>query len=110
MSDDQRKTALRIANIPERQFEQLLESDSPPSVTALAELGRTGKLKPPPDPFVEALKRANKEFASFDIQQAVRRVDQKGRHEIGRQIQKLWIWSGEVADLMNARWEELGTP
>lgn len=40
LSERQRKTALRVANIPEEDFEQAVESDYPPSVTALAEAGK----------------------------------------------------------------------
>jgi hypothetical protein len=40
LSGDQQKTALRVANVPEDQFEQQVESDKPPSVTQLANQGR----------------------------------------------------------------------
>jgi hypothetical protein len=40
LSEHQRKTALRIANVPEKEFDAAVESDSPPTVTALAEEGR----------------------------------------------------------------------
>ena len=40
LSEHQRKTALRIANLPEKEFDAAVESDSPPTVTALAEEGR----------------------------------------------------------------------
>ena len=33
LSERQRKTALRVANVPEDLFEELVESDDPPSVT-----------------------------------------------------------------------------
>ena len=39
MSDRQRKTALRVAAVDADKFEALVESDSPPTVTTLAELG-----------------------------------------------------------------------
>ena len=40
MSDHQRKQAQRVANIPEDQFEEQVESESPPTVTRLAEQGK----------------------------------------------------------------------
>jgi len=40
MSEDQRKTALRVANIPEDEFEAAVESDNPPTMTDLARRGR----------------------------------------------------------------------
>lgn len=39
LSERQRKTALRVANVPEHEFEKAIESDNPPTVTALAERG-----------------------------------------------------------------------
>jgi hypothetical protein len=39
MSDHQRKTALRVAAVPKDEFEKKVESNNPPSVTELAELG-----------------------------------------------------------------------
>ncbi len=43
LSADQAKTALRVANVPKDLFEELVESENPPTVTALAEQGT----KPP---------------------------------------------------------------
>jgi hypothetical protein len=39
LSEHQRKQALRVANVPEAEFEAAIESDSPPTVTQLAEQG-----------------------------------------------------------------------
>ena len=39
LSDRQRKTALRVASIPEPEFERQVESPAPPSITRLAEQG-----------------------------------------------------------------------
>ncbi|MFO0349980.1 MAG: hypothetical protein ACK51S_08615 [Alphaproteobacteria bacterium] len=43
LSEHQRKTALRVAAIPEPEFTQAVESDAPPTVTALAERGRQAR-------------------------------------------------------------------
>jgi hypothetical protein len=40
LSPDQAKTALRVANVPRESFEQQVESDRPPTVTALAAQGK----------------------------------------------------------------------
>lgn len=40
LSEYQRKTALRVANIPKADFEAAVESDDPPTVSALAEQGK----------------------------------------------------------------------
>ena len=37
LSERQRKTALRVANVPEQDFNQSVESADPPTVTKLAE-------------------------------------------------------------------------
>lgn len=39
LSDRQRKTALRVASIDKDEFERVIESDNPPTVTQLAEMG-----------------------------------------------------------------------
>jgi hypothetical protein len=43
LSEHQRKTALRIANIPRDEFEAAVESVAPPTITALAERGTTSR-------------------------------------------------------------------
>lgn len=40
LSKDQQVQAVRVANIPKEEFEVLVESDDPPTVTALAERGK----------------------------------------------------------------------
>jgi hypothetical protein len=40
MSDWQRKTALRVANVPRDEFESSIESEHPPTVTQVAEQGK----------------------------------------------------------------------
>lgn len=49
LSERQQKTAVRVANIPEEDFEAKVESDSPPTVTALAEQGTQKKVFDPFD-------------------------------------------------------------
>lgn len=39
LSERQKKTALRLATVPEEKFDAEVESDNPPSVTKLAEMG-----------------------------------------------------------------------
>lgn len=43
LSRDQQVTAVRIANVPAEEFEAAIESDKPPTVTALAEAGRKAR-------------------------------------------------------------------
>jgi hypothetical protein len=57
LSEHQRKTALRVANVPEAEFERAVESDKPPTVTYLAEEGTAKK------PLVDLGDRNPEEFA-----------------------------------------------
>jgi hypothetical protein len=43
LSERQRKTALRVANVPAAEFEKAVESPTPPTVTTLAERGTGAK-------------------------------------------------------------------
>jgi hypothetical protein len=67
LSDHRRKTALRVAAIPEVEFNRQVESERPPTVTQLAEQGRTQRVSIP-DPAAETLKAACSaldQFAKF---------------------------------------------
>jgi hypothetical protein len=59
LSRDQKHTALRVASVPKGLFETLVESDDPPTVTGLAELGTRKipyKHTVPSENFAEATK------------------------------------------------------
>ena len=40
LSEHQRKTMLRVANVPAEEFERQVESDEPPTIGELAEQGK----------------------------------------------------------------------
>lgn len=65
MSDHQRKQAGRVANVPEEQFNSVVESDSPSTVTKLAEMGK--KSQPPRqiDPDAVAAREKLEKLADF---------------------------------------------
>ena len=46
LSERQRKTAIRVSNVPGEVFEAAVDSDDPPTVTALAERGKQTRPKP----------------------------------------------------------------
>lgn len=46
LSEYQRKTALRVVSIPEEKREALIESENPPTVTQLSDLGKQSRPKP----------------------------------------------------------------
>jgi hypothetical protein len=58
MSRHQKRTALRVSNIPGEDFEAAVESDNPPTVTALAQRGK----KPTPKPLIDLEGRDPKDF------------------------------------------------
>ncbi|MCF1744753.1 hypothetical protein [Paradevosia shaoguanensis] len=58
MSKRQAVTAIRVANVPAEQFEKLVESSTPPTVTKLAEMGTT----PAPKPIIDLHGRDPGEF------------------------------------------------
>lgn len=78
LSERQRKTALRVVSVPKETRDALIESDDPPTVTRLAEMGKQKKPEPlidlegiPPANFARAteLKGSLKRLAQFCEQQ-----------------------------------------
>lgn len=62
LSEHQRKTALRVASVPEADFEAQVESPEPPTVTQLAEQGRQRR-EQPSEPAIDL--EPLKKFARF---------------------------------------------
>lgn len=52
MSERQQVTATRVANVPAAEFERQIESETPPTITKLADMGRIPRQQPaePPKP------------------------------------------------------------
>lgn len=68
MSKDQEKQAVRVARVPAETFETLVESDAPPTISTLAELGTaTKQAKVAPPGFADATLAidAVRQFAVF---------------------------------------------
>lgn len=72
LSDHQRKSALRVANVPRDEFEAAVENDKPPTVTELAARGTASRPTAPPiavapaDPATAARAQALlRDFATF---------------------------------------------
>lgn len=72
MSEHQRKQTMRVGNVPDDEFERLVESDSPPTLSQLADIGK--QKQPPKQQFaaathaVGALRRFVKEAEKYDPQ------------------------------------------
>ncbi len=66
LSKDQEVTAVRVSNVADADFDAAVESDNPPTVTALAEQGKKPR-SPPPEGFAEASKLIGtvRRFAEF---------------------------------------------
>src|SRR6185369_4811300 len=65
MSERQAKTAVRVANVPTDYFEEAVESEKPPTVTKLAEMGKQSKPAPPGFKQATHLLGTVKRFADF---------------------------------------------
>jgi hypothetical protein len=46
LSEHQQKTAVRVSRVPDEEFQEAVESQDPPTVTALAERGKQSRPKP----------------------------------------------------------------
>lgn len=116
LSEHQRKTALRIANIPEDEFERQIESDDPPTVTALAEQGR--QRRPPtidtsylenqtPDDFHQMILLGGlcdwiiERSAGINLRAAARRLSDERRNNIGEKLAKCEIWLTSAKEVFN---------
>jgi len=98
LSERQRKTALRVANVPEQDFTEQVESDAPPTVTKLAE---QGKRKPVDlkgrDPsefnkalhFIAAFERHLKKCREYDIGKVVASLNDDERKRLRSIIDKV---------------------
>ena len=76
LSEHQAKTAVRVANIPSEEFETAVESENPPTVTALAEQGKHAR----PVVRVDLLDLGGRDPEEFAIS-----TDGQGRlHELAR--------------------------
>lgn len=71
LSRDQRVTAIRVASVPAEDFDEAVESDEPPTITALADAGKATK----PKPLIDLKGRDPADFAaSTDAQGNLRRL------------------------------------
>lgn len=53
MSERQQKTALRVANVPEAEFNKQVDSPTPPTLTALSEQGKQRREPPNPETWLK---------------------------------------------------------
>lgn len=110
LSKDQEKQAVRVANVPAAEFEAAVESDAPPTITALAERGTEKRPKAPPPAGVEEATKLTgllRELTLFGEQYHPRHVAQGlFPHEgpmLLRQIASVERWLHEFKHVLEAR-------
>lgn len=99
LSERQRKTALRVADVPEPEFTSLVESDAPPTVTKLAEIGTKKQLvdlkgRDPKEfnkslHFIALFDRHLKKCSEYEIEQTTAILTTEERAELRSIINKI---------------------
>lgn len=99
LSEDQRKNALRVASIDGAEFDALVESDNPPTLTKLAEIGTKKQIldlkgRDPKEfnkslHFIALFERHLKKCDEYDIESATSILTQDERAELRSIINKI---------------------
>lgn len=99
LSKDQQVQAVRMANIPEEQFEMQVEAEKPLSPSELAQQGRREYLsKPKPEGFADAihfkgaLKMLAEKTDNFEPDYIIGGMDEKDKQECRKLIGKIEKW------------------
>lgn len=104
LSEHQIKTANRLANIPENEFEQAIESDTPPTITELSEEGkriaanREYLSRPKPEGFADQIHfRGSLEYVleftdQFSPEYLINGMEEWEKSETISMINKLLLW------------------
>jgi hypothetical protein len=104
LSEHQRKTALRLASIPEPEFTRQVENPNPPTITKLAERGRQKRVRPERDerPDTEVATRALRSFAKYcgntDPVRVASAMSSRTLKNIQRQIFAIGRWLNLFVD------------
>lgn len=115
MTTGQIKTALRVNAIPREQFEAMVESADPPTVTQLATIGKRSRPAMPvidvlggrdPGDFQQATRllgvvsSLDSEKAKIDIPAAIRGLNEAERNTVAIGLGKLKAWTEEVSSAL----------
>jgi hypothetical protein len=94
LSEHERKTALRVASISAESFERQVESDNPPTVTALAEQGtrRLSAEAAPPNPLLEKFRKLARFCGETDAASLAASVPESQRGEFRALIGEVDAW------------------
>jgi hypothetical protein len=109
LSEHQRKTALRVANVPESEFEEALGANEPPTVTALAKAGTKPKKRQLVDlkgrdpgeynyalHFVGGLKSVLRELQGLDLDR-MHVLTKEERQKVGKLVAEVDAMADKIA-------------
>jgi hypothetical protein len=115
ISNDQRKQALRIANVPAKDFEQMVEAEKPATITELADKGKQSKPKPlvdmkgrNPEDFKKAtwaighFVDAVEFMADADIEAIIRGLDEQEKKTMIQNIKYYGAWLAVIKQKLEA--------
>lgn len=102
MSEHQQKQAQRVAAVPQEQFDEMVESDAPPTTTKLAEIGTAKKPTPSVDlggrdpkafnralHFVALFERYADDLSAYDIGDVLTCLDEDDRGRVRAAVSKI---------------------
>jgi hypothetical protein len=118
LSERQRKTALRINNVPREEFEEAVKSDNPPTASELAKRGIQPRYPPGVDDYLRG--RAPEDFQQaiqllglvgyiprhadrIDCAAAIRGLEPHEREQAAGLIHQSMTWLGEALDGLQRR-------
>lgn len=106
MSPHQQRTAQEVASVPESEFTEMVESDSPPTVTKLAEIGTKRQLvdlegRDPKEfnralHFVALFERHLRASNNFDIEEETALLTDKEREKLRKIIDQIDVIHDKV--------------
>lgn len=111
LSTRQIKTSLRVARVPDEEFERCVESDDPPTMSQLAELGT--QHKPPqlngrsPDEFQQAthllgiFTSISRDRQRLDLALAARGLDDAERERVRSSIVDVRVWLYDIEEALD---------
>lgn len=103
ISEHQHKTAIRVANVPSDLFEAAVDSDEPPTVTTLADMGKKQSDRPiqtstrPAIVLMGFVRRLSEFGQVYDPGSVAAGVEDFNRKEMRRYIAQCRRWLKEIA-------------
>ena len=112
LSDDQRKQALRVANVQEADFEAAIEAEEPATITELAEMGKQDELRRPKPPgfreatqLLGAIRHASEDWPKIDAGLALEGMASQEVRQLTEWLDTLTAWLDEFRTIINRREE-----